>query len=104
MTLCNNKNILILGAALILPVVIAFLFMPGGETIFTEQRCITCHRFRGQGGMAGPDLTDVSKRRGAIWLFRQIRNPRSHNPASRMPSYDHLGYLEIYSLIAYLKS
>jgi mono/diheme cytochrome c family protein len=104
MRLCNRKNIFILGAALSLPVVIALIFMPGGETIFREQRCDTCHRFRGVGGMAGPDLTDVSKRRGTVWLFRQIRDPRSHNPASRMPSFEHLGYLETWSLISYLKS
>jgi mono/diheme cytochrome c family protein len=104
MTLCNKKNIVILGAALILPMLIALIFMPDGATIFMEQRCITCHRFRGEGGAAGPDLTDVGKRRSTLWLFRQIQVPRSHNPASRMPSFEHLGYLETWSLISYLKS
>ena len=78
--------------------------IPEGEDLFSQQKCITCHRFKGQGGMAGPDLTDVFKRRSTVWMVRQIRNPRSHNPDSRMPSYEHLDLLDIYALISYLKS
>ena len=104
MTHQNKKNILILGAAALLTLIIAWMSVQGGDKLFMEERCITCHRFRGQGGgLAGPDLTDVGKRRGALWLFRQIRNSKSHNPTSRMPSYDNLGYLETCSLIVYLK-
>ena len=103
MTLSDKKNILIFGAALAMLAAIGLIFMPSGETIFQEQKCITCHRFHGQGGMVGPDLTEVGKRRGAIWIFRQIQDPTSHNPDSRMPSFEHLGYLETLALIAYLK-
>jgi cytochrome c2 len=101
-----NKRIATLGGVLLIISLLIGMFasMPRGETVFSEQRCRTCHRFKGQGGMAGPDLTDVIKRRGAVWIIRQIRNPKSHNPDSRMPSYDHLGYIEIYAIISYLKS
>jgi len=92
------------GFLIVVLLVSAFFFMPHGEALFKEQRCITCHRFKGEGGMAGPDLTDVTKRRSTAWIMRQIKNSRSHNPASRMPVYDNLGYLEIWAIISYLKT
>lgn len=101
-----NKRITLLGAAVFavfLPVIFV-LFMPDGKALFREERCITCHRFKGEGGMAGPDLTEVTKRRGTVWIMRQISNSRSHNPDSRMPVYDELSYTEIWAIISYLKS
>jgi len=101
-----NKRITLLAAGflIIFLLVSAVLFMPQGEALFKEQRCITCHRFKGQGGMAGPDLTEVTKKRSTIWIMHQIRNSKSHNPESRMPVYDHLNYLEIWAIISYLRS
>ncbi|MBI5074296.1 MAG: c-type cytochrome [Nitrospirae bacterium] len=102
----SNKRIALLGIgfAVVFLLISIVLFMPSGEGLFREQRCISCHRFKGQGGMAGPDLTEVTKRRGTVWIMRQIRNAQSHNPESRMPVYDHLGYLEIWAIISYLRS
>ena len=101
-----NKRVALLGVgfSVLFLLVIAFLLMPHGEVLFNEQKCITCHRFKGQGGMAGPDLTEVTKRRGTVWIVHQISNSQSHNPESRMPVYDHLNYLEIWAIISYLKS
>jgi cbb3-type cytochrome oxidase cytochrome c subunit len=101
-----NKRIVIAGMVLLVFSLLAgaFISLPGGEAVFREQRCDTCHRFRGQGGLTGPDLTEVSKRRGTLWIMNQIKNPRSHNPDSRMPAYDNLGYIEIFAIISYLKS
>ncbi len=93
-----------MGSTCILLIANALVFMPDGQKIFIQERCSTCHRFRGKGGLAGPDLTDVRSRRSSLWLIRQIRNAKAHNPDSRMPSYDHLGYLEICAVIAYLKT
>jgi cbb3-type cytochrome oxidase cytochrome c subunit len=104
MTRLARKNLLLLGGALILLLANTVIFMPDGQEIFVQERCNTCHRFRGQGGAAGPDLTNVGKRRSTLWLTRQIRNAKTHNPDSRMPSYDHLGALEVCALISYLKS
>lgn len=92
------------GFFIVFLLVITFLLMPQGETIFYEQKCSTCHKFKGQGGMSGPDLTNVTKQRSTVWIMRQIRNPQSHNPESRMPVYDHLGYVQIWAIISYLKS
>ncbi|NJD55331.1 MAG: cytochrome c [Nitrospirae bacterium] len=102
----TNKKIALLGTAFfgVFLLLGMLAFIPGGEDLFRQQRCITCHRFKGQGGMAGPDLTEVFKRRNTVWIVHQIRNPRSHNPDSRMPSYENLDILDIYALISYLKS
>ena len=104
MTKLGRKNLLILTGTIILLFVNTVVFLPDGQKIFMEEKCITCHRFKGQGGVAGPDLTDAGTRRSTVWLTRQIKNSKTHNPDSRMPSYDHLGYLEIYALIFYLNS
>ncbi len=101
-----NKRVTLFGAGfffLFLFIIVA-LFMPRGDVLFNEQKCITCHRFKGQGGAAGPDLSDVTKRRGTVWIMLQISNAQSHNPDSRMPVYDHLNYFEIWAIISYLKS
>ncbi|HYQ48559.1 MAG TPA: c-type cytochrome [Thermodesulfovibrionales bacterium] len=101
-----NKRIALLGLVLFACFLLLGMlaFIPDGGDLFRQQRCITCHRFRGQGGMAGPDLTDVFRRRSTFWVVRQIRNPRTHNPDSRMPSYEQLDLLDIYALISYLRS
>jgi mono/diheme cytochrome c family protein len=101
-----NKRIVIIGIVFFVFFLFlaAFAVLPGGEALFREQKCFTCHRFKGQGGLAGPDLTDVMKRRGTFWIVRQIRNPKSHNPDSRMPSYEHLDLLDVSALIFFLKS
>lgn len=101
-----NKRITLISTGMFVVFLIAgsFLFMPHGEAIFKEEDCITCHRFKGKGGMTGPDLTGVTDRRSTLWLMRQISNSRSHNPDSRMPVYDRLSYIEIWSIISYLKS
>jgi putative heme-binding domain-containing protein len=33
-----------------------------GKTMFAAGRCVACHRFRGEGGYAGPDLGSLGKR------------------------------------------
>lgn len=33
-----------------------------GRRLFAEAQCFTCHRFRGEGGAVGPDLTAVGRR------------------------------------------
>jgi putative heme-binding domain-containing protein len=47
-----------------------------GRTLFTgdQARCSQCHLFRGQGGNAGPDLTDVGQK-GRAEIYRSIAAP-----------------------------
>jgi cytochrome c2 len=75
-----------------------------GAILFERERCIYCHKFRGQGATIGPDLTDVAKRRSDEWLRDQIRDPKLHNPTPGMPGHEYLSTEEINDLIKYLKS
>jgi cbb3-type cytochrome oxidase cytochrome c subunit len=74
-----------------------------GREVFVREGCVNCHRFRGIGGGGAPDLSDVGSRRDAGWISRQICNPTSHNPASRMPPFRHIRGFDLRSLIAFLR-
>lgn len=75
-----------------------------GEAVFRREGCLGCHKFKGQGGGAGPDLTSVSVTRSDRWIRNQIKNPVKNNPDTRMPDYRHLSRKEINALIKYLKT
>ena len=75
-----------------------------GAVLFERERCIYCHRFKGQGATIGPDLTDITKRRSAEWIGDQIRDPGLHYPNPGMPGHKYLSKKEISALIKYLKS
>jgi cbb3-type cytochrome oxidase cytochrome c subunit len=101
-----KRNILI-GAGVIIFVVVAVItyqMAPDGAAVFAREGCPNCHSFKGHGAGSGPDLTSVAERRSDRWIRRQIKNPRSHDPDSRMPAYDHLSRREIEALIQHLKS
>jgi cbb3-type cytochrome oxidase cytochrome c subunit len=86
-----------------LSLIVMFSDLPDGAEIFKREGCINCHRFRGAGGSAGPELTAVTKRRTDAWIRRQIRDPKSHNPGTMMPSFNHLSRKETSALIKHLK-
>jgi len=88
---------------LILLLLLLVVFHPSGEELFRKEGCINCHRFKGEGGGVGPDLTGLAQRRSDAWMKEHIRNPRSHNPYSQMPSFGHLSGREIKAIIRYLK-
>jgi len=67
----------------------AFDFAPAGDVLAGERlffgsgRCSDCHMVMGQGGVNGPDLSDVGRQSTLDDLERSIQNPA----ARRMPSY-----------------
>jgi cytochrome c oxidase subunit 2 len=77
---------------------------PDGRHLFEREGCLECHRFRGEGGYLGPDLTAVAARGSARWMKDQVRNPQRNDPASRMPAYDNLSSREIRAIVRYLQS
>jgi cbb3-type cytochrome oxidase cytochrome c subunit len=95
---------IIAAAAVVTIFLINGLQSPDGAALFRKEGCINCHSFKGQGGETGPDLTAVTQRRSNSWIRAQIRNPRSHNPASQMPSFTNLSGREIGAIIKYLNS
>jgi mono/diheme cytochrome c family protein len=59
-----------------------------GAQLFRKGRCKECHTINGKGGSAGPNLTFVGNRRSREYIIEQIKNPKSHNPDSEMPSFN----------------
>ena len=102
----NRQKIIyaVSGAAIILIFVLSLVqtASTGGE-IYEREGCGKCHNFKGHGGALAPDLTSVTQRRSTIWIMNQIKNPKSHNPDSRMPVFDHLSIVERFAISQYLK-
>ena len=92
------------GAAIMLILILSLVSTAakGGE-IYLREGCGNCHNLKGHGGAMAPDLTSVTHRRSKIWIMTQIKNPKSHNPDSRMPEFAHLSIIERYAIAQYLK-
>ncbi len=45
-----------------------------GRDLFTELQCVKCHRVRGEGGIVGPDLSNLIHR-DPVSVLRDIREP-----------------------------
>lgn len=58
-----------------------------GEELIARYGCQGCHVIDGEGGSVGPSLDTVFERREADWVRSQIRDPKSHNPATAMPDF-----------------
>jgi mono/diheme cytochrome c family protein len=101
------KNEYILGI-----LVIGFLFIDiagcemnsRGALLFQKNRCSECHTIKGKGGASAPNLTFVGSKRSREYILEQIRNPKSHNADSNMPSFSHLPEKDINDLADYLSS
>ena len=58
-----------------------------GAEVFEREKCLDCHTLKGKGGAVGPNLTVVGRKRSRDYIFQQIKDPKSHNPRTEMPSY-----------------
>jgi mono/diheme cytochrome c family protein len=97
--------------------------LPGADAIARGKNsvvtlgCLGCHKYRGRGGVLGPDITyvgdktrhdfDFSHVKGEHtapqWLFEHFKVPREVSPGSRMPDYG-LSDEEARDLAAYMMS
>gem|GEM_PF-768607 len=76
-----------------------------GRKIFQSRPCLGCHTVDGKGGSVGPDLSDEgAKGRSLDWLKAQVRDPKSHDPNTVMPSFKSLSPHQVDALAAYLDS
>jgi ubiquinol-cytochrome c reductase cytochrome b subunit len=76
-----------------------------GATLAGSLGCTGCHSINGTGGSVGPDLSNESRQgRSRAWLMDQIRDPKSHDPNSIMPSYPSLTQQQLDQLVDYLQS
>lgn len=86
---------------------ILFIVLAGcdsqGARLFWNNRCKECHTIDGKGGSSGPNLTYVGGKRSRDYIVQQIKDPKSHNPNTDMPSFrDKLTDQEISDLADYL--
>lgn len=58
-----------------------------GERLVEAQGCTGCHMINGKGGSVGPPLNGVGSRRDASSIQSYIENPKSQNPAAKMPAF-----------------
>jgi cytochrome c2 len=76
-----------------------------GRLLYAQRGCVACHRIRGVGGVAGPDLTFVGgRRRDPGWHLRHFRDPQGAVPGSAMPPFRHLPEAELKALTVYMLS
>jgi cbb3-type cytochrome oxidase cytochrome c subunit len=74
-----------------------------GRAVFVREGCVNCHRFRELGGGLAPDLSEVGSRRDAAFLRAKITGAVAADPASRMPAFTRLSWLDLRSLVAFLR-
>jgi mono/diheme cytochrome c family protein len=78
-------------------------FNSRGAAVYQSQRCKDCHTLNGKGGAVGPNLTYVGSKRSRDYIVQQIKDPKSHNPNTAMPSFrDELSEQQINDLADYL--
>lgn len=59
-----------------------------GEQLFSEKGCDDCHWLGDSGGEIGPELTHEGLKRDAAWLDRWLKDPKTVNPNTAMPTPD----------------
>jgi cbb3-type cytochrome oxidase cytochrome c subunit len=102
----NRAGIICFAAVSVFLILIVFSFpetRSRGKALFVREGCIGCHSFKGEGGM-GHDLTSAGHRRSTLWIMSQLKDPKKHNPDSRMPEYSHLSVLDRYALARYIRA
>jgi putative heme-binding domain-containing protein len=55
---------------------------PGEQLYFGKGNCVQCHAIRANGGVLGPDLTDIGARRNREYLRRALLEPQAEIPES----------------------
>ena len=76
-----------------------------GKELYDTLGCAGCHKVNGQGGAAGPDLSnEAGKGRSRSWLATKIRNPKVDNPQTIMPANSNLSDQQVNNLVDYLLS
>ncbi len=50
--------------------------------------CQTCHSWNGEGGIVGPDQSDLGNRLRSEWVGKWLRNPQAFMPGIQMPNFE----------------
>jgi mono/diheme cytochrome c family protein len=75
-----------------------------GKAVFAANNCGNCHALNGQGGGKAPDLSKIGGEHDATWIAAHVKDPKTHNPNSKMPAFDKLSEDDLKALSDYLAS
>jgi sulfur oxidation c-type cytochrome SoxX len=76
-----------------------------GKQVFDSVGCLGCHMVNGQGGKAGPDLSNIANAGySRQWFQTQIRDPKAHDPQTAMPAFNNLSDQQVNDLVDYLET
>jgi mono/diheme cytochrome c family protein len=107
MTKMNDRMVtcgmLLLFVTLVVTLAVLAACESQGAKLFWSNRCKECHTIDGKGGSSGPNLTYVGSKRSREYIVQQIKDPKSHNPNTDMPSFrSDLSEQEINAIADYL--
>lgn len=96
-------SILVCSALLLIPLLPSCKSTSRARALIEQHKCLDCHMLKGKGGSTAPNLTTVGSRRDRVYIYQQIKAPRSHNPNSDMPSFgDRMSEQDMNDLTDYL--
>ncbi|TAN23966.1 MAG: c-type cytochrome [Acidobacteria bacterium] len=76
-----------------------------GKRLLHQEDCIMCHKYEGEGGTIGPDLsTEGTRGRTDAWLIGHFRDPAKYSPGSVMPDFKNLTQPQLNALVAMLQN
>ncbi|MFQ6617382.1 MAG: c-type cytochrome, partial [Fidelibacterota bacterium] len=59
-----------------------------GKELYLKKGCNFCHQIGLEGGVVGPDLTEVGDRLKPAYIFMHLKDPRAFNPDIIEPDYN----------------
>ncbi len=62
----------------------------GRALVLSKAACLTCHSVAGEGGITGPDLTEIGRRRGPEYLHRVLVGPGAEKSVSELGYFEYL--------------
>jgi mono/diheme cytochrome c family protein len=62
-------------------------FAMKGAVLYQSKNCGACHKLNGLGGVIGPPLNGLSKRKTEAWVAEHFQNPQKMSPKTPMPPY-----------------
>lgn len=75
-----------------------------GAAVFQTKGCMNCHALHGVGGSFGPAMDTIGRRLTIEQIEHYIRNPKSVNPAARMPAQTGLSDRELEEVAKFLEN
>lgn len=75
-----------------------------GKKVYNASKCSNCHSVEASGRSKAPNLATVGKSHDAAWLAAHVKNPKTHEPNSKMPAFDKLSEVDLKAIGEFLAS